>query len=229
MHFDKIPHLRYGFGTSRDLVPPSLHALNADWPPLHLMHGTRIVEVTDAAQPCVQADGMITRLPRVVLSVMTADCVPILFARHDGMRIAVLHAGWRGLRDGIIATLAERIGNEDDVKDWSALIGPCAGPCCYEVGDTFIEQFATTSGLPRGLLAPPGRAHLDLPAIAGRLLADAGFRIAGLCGKCTMCAASPGAPDGGYIYNSYRRNVRAQPDIKTRTPTVNQLAGIVIV
>ncbi|RQY11648.1 laccase domain-containing protein [Burkholderia stagnalis] len=228
MHFDQIPRIRYGFGTSRDLVPPSLHALNADWPILVQTHGTRIVEVTDPAQPCGEADGMITRLPRVVLSVMTADCVPILFARRDGKRIAVLHAGWRGLLDGIVTRLAARIGNDDDVADWSALVGPSAGPCCYEVGDAFIEQFARTSGLPPELIAPPDRAHLDLPAIAGRLLADAGFHVAGQHTECTMCATTSGAPGGALRYNSYRRNVRAQPDAGTRTPVPNQLSGVVI-
>ena len=81
------------------------------------MHGTRIVDVLQPAQACGEADGFYTRQPGILLSVLTADCLPVLFSRRDGGAIAAVHAGWRGLLDGILEQMAARIRQDGDTAD----------------------------------------------------------------------------------------------------------------
>jgi polyphenol oxidase len=76
-------------------------------------------------------DGLFSDEPRLPMLAMSADCVPIAIARTDGTRaLAVLHAGWRGLAEGVVAAGVEALG--DGAK--AAVVGPAIGPCCYEVG-----------------------------------------------------------------------------------------------
>ena len=65
------------------------------------------------------------------MMLLTADCIPVAIARADGGRLAVLHAGWRGLEAGIVEAGAEAVGGEI-----VGAVGPGAGPCCYEVATT---------------------------------------------------------------------------------------------
>ena len=77
-----------------------------------------------------KSDGLVTGLPARPLVLLTADCLPVAVARADGRRLAVLHAGWRGLVAGIVERGVEAVGGRA-----TAAVGPGAGPCCYEVGD----------------------------------------------------------------------------------------------
>ena len=75
---------------------------------------------------------------------LTADCLPVAIARADGRRLALLHAGWRGLVAGIVERGVEAVGGGA-----TAAVGPGAGPCCYEVGedvgDVLRGRFGETS------------------------------------------------------------------------------------
>ncbi|WP_268596141.1 polyphenol oxidase family protein, partial [Escherichia coli] len=106
--------------------------------------------------------------------VLTADCLPVLFSRRDGGAIAAVHAGWRGLLDGILEQMAARIRQDGDTADWVVSIGPAAGPCCYEVDEALVESFKQRLPLPATLISPHYR-HLDLAAIAEYKLAALGF------------------------------------------------------
>ena len=150
------------------------------------MHGTRIVDVLQPAQACGEADGFYTRQPGILLSVLTADCLPVLFSRRDGGAIAAVHAGWRGLLDGILEQMAARIRQDGDTADWVASIGPAAGPCCYEVDEALVENFKQRLPLPATLISPHYR-HLDLAAIAEYKLAALGFAAVDRAGSCTIC------------------------------------------
>ena len=103
-------------------------------------------------------DGHVTDRTDLALGVLTADCVPVLLLAPWG--VGAVHAGWRGLAGGVVAAAA------DDLLDCSqtppttcpsvvALVGPCAGPCCYEVGD---EVHAAFAGWPRGRAAERARS-----------------------------------------------------------------------
>jgi copper oxidase (laccase) domain-containing protein len=87
----------------------------------------------------------------------------------------MLHCGWRGLAAGIVATGVEAVAGT------AAAIGPGIGPCCYEVGPEVLGAFA---GLGEGLASG---AMLDLPAVARRLLEQAGVQRVEVAGLCTSC------------------------------------------
>lgn len=94
---------------------------------------------TDTPQ---QADASYTNQPSVVCAVMTADCLPLLACSLDGSEIAAIHAGWRGLLDGVIDNTINALKN----KDLLVWLGPAIGPECFEVGNevraAYIEQSA---------------------------------------------------------------------------------------
>lgn len=146
---------------------------------------------------CGDGDALWTGQAGLALSVVTADCVPVVLAGPEA--IAAVHAGWRGLVDGVIAaTLRELPG---PLSDWTAWIGPAIGVCCYEVGEEVAERVIAASGPAGGpevaVPGPNGRPHLDLPGVAARQLREAGVgRVLGLV-RCTRC-------DEGRLF-SYRR------------------------
>jgi hypothetical protein len=78
------------------------------------------------------------------MMLVTADCLPVAIARQDGARpaLAVLHVGWRGLLEGIVANGVAALGD----GRLAAAIGPGIGPCCYEVGRDVAEPYEAAFG-----------------------------------------------------------------------------------
>ncbi len=107
-------------------------------------------------------DALTTKWPRLALTVVTADCVPVLMA--GGGRIAAVHAGWRGLAESILPAAIGRF--ESDPEAIVALVGPAIGPCCYEVGPEVAEKVCAASAGDVMRDGPRGRPHLDLAAAA---------------------------------------------------------------
>jgi YfiH family protein len=156
---------------------------------------------------------MYTETPGLLLSIATADCVPVLLARADGHAVAALHAGWRGALAGIVERFSDLLGDRgDDPRNWRAALGPSAGACCYEVGEEVIEQFCARYDMPRETVAPHGR-YLDLASIVQQQVTRAGFAAVSTCRDCTMCHRRD--DDGPFTFHSYRR------DRETRTPVVD--------
>jgi len=140
------------------------------------VHGTRVRRVETTPQrddPWEEADGHATALPGVPALVFVADCLPVALAGPNG--VAMVHAGWRGLADGILVEGVGAIGGPDGVQ---AAIGPGIGPCCYEVGDEVRERFPAD--------AAQGR-HLDLKRAARGALAGAGVTEVHDAELCTSC------------------------------------------
>jgi YfiH family protein len=162
------------------------------------VHGSDVREVTDepaggrflepGKEPFPRSDGLVTSLSGRPLMLLTADCVPVAVARAGGGRVAVLHAGWRGLEAGICERGAEVVGGEV-----VAAVGPGAGPCCYEVGDDVAGRLRARFGddVVR-------ERHADLWLCARRALEAAGAREVVVAGECTICS-----PDR---YFSHRRD-----------------------
>ena len=153
------------------------------------VHGAHVVrirrpdQVSGPEPKCdpEEADGQVTALSGVAPIVLTADCLPIVLA-GDGA-VAMLHAGWRGLAQGIIGAGVrglEELGT--GARALVAAIGPGAGACCYEVGEEVHEQFAS-----HGEQARRGQ-NLDMKAIARVQLAAAGVRTVHDVGLCTICS-----------------------------------------
>jgi YfiH family protein len=126
------------------------------------------------------ADGLFSVRPGLAPTVLTADCLPIAVA-GDGA-VAMLHGGWRGLTNGIVAEGIEALHEAGVVGPLSAAIGPGAGPCCYEVGAEVHEAFA---GYPRDVRSG---SKLHLAAIARHQLERAGVEAIHDIGICTICS-----------------------------------------
>lgn len=90
------------------------------------------------------ADASVTSQENIVLSVLTADCLPALFCNEAGTEVAAAHAGWRGLADGVLENTIRAMNSKpENIMVW---LGPAAGPASYEVGidvhDAFIKHDA---------------------------------------------------------------------------------------
>jgi polyphenol oxidase len=122
-------------------------------------------------------DAIWTDQDSIALAVLTADCVPVLLADSQARRIAVVHAGWRGLVAGVIEAAADAMGGAG-----VGVIGPAIGPCCYEVGSEVAD--AATDAL--GAVLMRG-THLDLWRGTRAALSRAGVERVHLAALCTRC------------------------------------------
>lgn len=104
---------------------------------LEQTHSTLCVKVEEESSR--QADASITQDKKRVLAILTADCLPILLCNQEGTEIAAIHAGWRGLVNGIIENTIQKM--DSDPSKLLAWIGPAICQSCFEVGNEVYEQF----------------------------------------------------------------------------------------
>jgi len=148
----------------------------------HQVHGSAVAVAAGAAVPSdapEQSDGQATAVPGVAATVMVADCLPVAIAGEGA--VVMVHAGWRGLAQGIIGRGADRLRELGARGPLHAAIGPGAGPCCYEVGDEVHAVFCA-----EGAAVRRGR-NLDLKLIAALHLERAGVDVIHDLGLCTIC------------------------------------------
>jgi YfiH family protein len=168
---------------------------------VHQVHSSEVVTVTGPLQG-QRADAMVTRLPGLALSVLTADCQPVLFADQDAGVIGAAHAGWRGSLSGVLENTLdamERLGA--DRRRVAAIIGPTISQRAYEVGQEFMDTFLAEDGsYDRFFAGGQGdRVHFDLPGFSLHRLRQAGVGRAEWTGHCTYSDAER--------FYSYRRTV----------------------
>ncbi len=101
-------------------------------------HTTIAVEITANYQK-QEADASFAREANQVCVVMTADCLPLLVCNQAGTEIAAIHAGWRGLADGVIEATIKKLNS--DPKDLLVWLGPAMGPAHYQVGSDTRDAF----------------------------------------------------------------------------------------
>jgi YfiH family protein len=164
---------------------------------LRQVHGVKVADL-DALRAGEPADAAITRSSGKVCAILTADCLPIVFATESGDAVAAAHAGWRGLSAGVIRATVQAIGAPSErLLAW---LGPAIGPKHFEVGEEVREAFL--SGDPGAGAAfqanARGRFTADLADLARRQLVKLGVtRIYG-GNECTYARADR--------YFSYRRD-----------------------
>ncbi|NDW47983.1 peptidoglycan editing factor PgeF [Ruegeria sp. PrR005] len=171
---------------------------------VHQVHSNTVVTVTEPLQEKLRADAMVTNVPGLALSVLTADCQPVLFADRDAGVVGAAHAGWRGTLDGVLeATLdaMEDLGAERG--NVVAVIGPSISQRAYEVGPEFFETFFDEDAENARFFAngPGDRMMFDLPAYGLSRLRDAGVGEAEWTRHCTYSDADR--------FYSYRRSTHA--------------------
>ena len=171
---------------------------------VHQTHSADVVTVTATPLAPTRADGLVTATPGIALSILTADCQPVLFADAQAGVIGAAHAGWRGSRDGVLeATLnaMEALGARRHTI--AAVIGPTISQAAYEVGPEFYETFTDADpDMRRYFTNGTGdRMLFDLPGYGLHRLRAAGVGRAEWTGHCTY-------RDPQRFY-SYRRSTHA--------------------
>lgn len=160
--------------------------MDLPWTWLRQVHGDRVVTVFAAGDGAGQeADAAVTTATGAVLAVHTADCAPVALVADRGA-VAVAHAGWRGLANGVITAAVDRLRALVGGSVWAA-VGPLIGPECYAFGSADLERVADRLG--EGVVGrtAAGGPALDLPAgVRGALLA-AGVDEITFVGGCTAC------------------------------------------
>jgi hypothetical protein len=168
---------------------------------LRQVHGTCVLDldisVGEAAMPA-EADAAVTAARGVVCAVQTADCLPILLCDAAGTRVGAVHAGWRGLANGVIEAALEQLDvSTAQVLAW---LGPAIGPDAFEVGaevrDVFVNDAPAASLCFRE--HAPGKWHADLVQLARLRLQRAGVMQIYGGGWCTFSNAQE--------FFSYRRD-----------------------
>ena len=160
-----------------------LHGAMPRW--LSQVHGVRVTRDGDTTH--APADAAVTARRDVACTIMTADCLPVIFCDKAGTRVAAAHAGWRGLSAGVLeATLADMGGKPGDVMAW---MGPAIGPKAYEVGEEVRRAFVAHSAEAAEAFTPgraAGKWWCDLYLLARQRLTAAGVKDVCGGGFCTF-------------------------------------------
>lgn len=171
---------------------------------LNQVHGIAVVDAEPDAEKrrlwVPDADAVTTTLAGVPCVVMTADCLPVFFCDADGTRVAVAHAGWRGLCDGVLEATLRRFAAPERVLAW---LGPAIGPARFEVGEEVRAAFVARDADTDAAFVPSanaGRWLADIYALAACRLRKAGVRSISGGGLCTV--------NDSRRFFSYRRDGR---------------------
>jgi YfiH family protein len=165
-------------------------------PPVWLdqVHGADVVTLdregaSDARAHPPRADAAVTRERAIVCAVLTADCLPVLFADRRGAAVGIAHAGWRGLAAGVLGATIDALealgAARDSLTVW---LGPAIGPQSFEVGADVRDAFVAADPRAQACFVPhrPGKWLADLYALARRSLAAARVDDVHGGGCCTM-------------------------------------------
>jgi len=159
-----------------------------EWQWLNQVHGNRVIEIRRARNP-LEADAVITREAGVALSILTADCLPLLLAAEDGSEVAVVHCGWRGLAAGIVANTVKAMNTPP--KAILAWMGPAIGPCHFKVGKDVhgaLSAVLSSNALSSAIVPTAGGKFMaNLYKIGSALLREQGVVQISREELCTSC------------------------------------------
>lgn len=164
---------------------------------LRQVHGKKVVDA-GRLQGNAEADAACTDRPGVVCVVTTADCLPVLFCDSQGKKVAVAHAGWRGLASGVLEATVDAL--EVPSAELYAWLGPAIGQDHFEVGEEVREAFMQRLSINTDGFTPSfgGRWLADVYRLARNHLCSAGVNNIYGGGFCTYS-------DPACFY-SYRRD-----------------------
>ncbi len=163
---------------------------------LNQTHSTDILVLDAPTEQVLNADGALTAQTGVVCSAMTADCLPVLISNRSGTQVAAVHAGWRGLANGIVENALSHFS--EDVMVW---LGPAIGSAAFEVGDDVFAAFAAfDSGAEQAFstTGKPGKWLANMSLLATRRLNQSGVSSVYDANLCTFSDPE--------LFYSYRRD-----------------------
>lgn len=163
---------------------------------LKQVHGTCSVDVAGNVSDC-EADAAYAHQKGVVCAVLTADCLPVLLCDRDARAVAAIHAGWRGLLNGVIEQTIADMAAEAELIAW---LGPAIGLEAFEVGDEVREAFVSKEAEAAAAfsVSPAGRWLADIYALARLRLQRCGVTSISGGEYCTFSDAER--------FYSYRRD-----------------------
>jgi len=156
---------------NRRLLQESTELPNPRW--LTQTHSTKVIE---HSTDLIDADGCFTTESKKSCIVMTADCLPVLFCNEEGSWVAAVHAGWRGLVDGILTKAVESYRQPSKLLAW---IGPAISQQNFEVGHEVRERFINKSSSLESFFRPKTgqKWFCDMVAIAKHELEGLGVDV----------------------------------------------------
>ncbi|RST30078.1 peptidoglycan editing factor PgeF [Sphingomonas ginkgonis] len=175
---------------------------------VYQVHGADAVVAggwSDAERP--HADALVTDRPGVLLSILTADCAPVLFADAEAGVVGAAHAGWKGALGRVVeATVARMEALGARRERIAAAVGPCIAAPSYEVDEAFRARFrAADEGFDRFFSpGPAGKPHFDLPGFVAARAAAAGLGAVEALGEDTYAQEKR-------FYSFRRATHRAEP------------------
>jgi len=221
------PHLQSA-GVAGMMSPSSVNARDAnelrvwleDWgfeaslpiAQVNQVHGTAVVRARAQDVSSDDADGLWFDGDGLILSIKAADCAPVWLADMASKRFALVHAGWRGVADGIVASAVDVLAaGGSEAQELAVAVGPHLRPCCFEVGPEVASRFEAIEGAVKSAdqlqvqRRRDNSVSLDLAAAILADLSDLGVRgeqvfVATACTRCH--------PD---LFHSYRRNGSGGP------------------
>lgn len=132
---------------------------------LDQIHSNTLVNAENA-KFSIKADASYTRKKQEACTIMTADCLPVLFCNKQATQVAAAHAGWRGLASGILKNTVQSFENPKDIIAW---LGPAISQKAFEVGDDVLQSFCTNNSQARQAFKPAttnGKWYADLYELA---------------------------------------------------------------
>ncbi|MCG9574611.1 peptidoglycan editing factor PgeF [Vibrio tubiashii] len=163
---------------------------------LNQTHSTLVEEVNSPTNQVLNADGVFTSSQNVVCSAMTADCLPVLLTNVQGTQVAAVHAGWRGLANGIVENAVAKFDGE--VMAW---IGPAIGAQVFEVGKDVVDAFVSVEANAIKAFTPrkqEGKWLADMNQLVTQRLQRAGVNQVFYSELCTF--------ENAERFYSYRRD-----------------------
>ncbi len=154
-----------------------------------LEHGNNVVIIKDNREKFIDyCDGLLTQKPEFILSVTSADCLPIFLFDFQKKVIGILHCGWRSVAKGIIEEALEKMKNnfKSDLRDVLIGIGPGIQKCHFEVEEAFLENF---EGCDRFIFDKKGKKFFDLTGVVVEKLISVGVEKNNIeiDQRCTYC------------------------------------------
>ncbi len=195
----KIPFLTHGFstrvwGSDTQKIASHFNFQHDAIYTLKQIHSNRtlvIDETTKPTQEIVEGDALVTKEQGVLLGIRTADCVPLLVVDQKNGLIAAIHAGWRGLVEGVIEEALNKLGQAGGQSShYLVAIGPSLCGNCFEVGDEVAKIFDQKF---KGKLPPLktklNKSYFDLKD-GCRLILESNYVLPSHIDRlpfCTMC------------------------------------------